>query len=134
MEATAAHLLAGGDEWFAVCYFYASYHLVKAAMMVDPIFGNPTDLSTVDVNLTPASRWTTHHQGRVQKGGPRDFGINDIVVKLYNDISIEYRRLHMASVNVRYSSGLGVIAPTTVQADWQAVRSAYDAGTIVYTP
>lgn len=132
MRATGDQLLGHDNEWFAVCYFYSAYHLIKAALIRDPIFDSVTELSRIDVHLTPAHRWTTKHQGRVQSGG-RDPGINDIVVKLYNGISIEYRRLHSASVNVRYSDGLGAISPQTVAQDFSTIWDAHSRGEIRYT-
>lgn len=132
MRATGDRLLGDDNEWFAVCYFYSAYHLIKAALIRDPIFDSATDLSRIDVNLTPAHRWTTRHQGRVQQGS-RDPGINDIVVKLYNGISVEYRRLHSASVNVRYSDGLGVISPQTVAQDFSTIWEAHSKGEIRYS-
>lgn len=132
MRTTGDQLLGDNNEWFAVCYFYSAYHLIKAALIRDPIFDSPTELSRIDVNLTPEHRWSTKHQGRVQRGS-RDPGINDIVVKLYNGVSVEYRRLHSASVNVRYSDGLGVITPATVAQDFSTIWESHSRGEIRYS-
>ncbi|MEO8527692.1 MAG: hypothetical protein ABI435_01295 [Pseudolysinimonas sp.] len=132
MRTTGDELLGNDNEWFAVCYFYSAYHLIKAALIRDPIFDSPTGLSRIDVNLTMAHRWATHHQGRIQNGS-RDPGINDIVVKLYNGISIEYRRLHLASIGVRYSDGLGVISPQTAAQDYSVIAAAHARGGIRYS-
>src|SRR4051812_9416111 len=57
-------LLAGaGDEWAAVPWFYSAYHLVKAALLVDPIFDDLRALSAISVDLIPQDRFTNRHNG-----------------------------------------------------------------------
>lgn len=133
---SVAHMETGdklrelGDEWFAVCYFYAAYHMVKAAMHVDPIFDDIARCSAVDARLSVDSRFAEHHAGGFGQSG-RSLGVNEIVMKLYKTIRVSYHRLHAASVAVRYGDGLGDISPVTVKDDFDAVRKAYLAGEII---
>jgi hypothetical protein len=129
-EATGDHLYALGDEWSAVCYFYAGYHLVKAAMNSDPIFASISKLSAVHPLLTLDARFAEHHSGGHGANG-RSLGVNEVVMKLYKGIRLPYTRLHMASVHVRYGRGLETLSPQTSHDDFKAVRKAYDAGLIV---
>lgn len=124
-------LKALDDEWFAVCYFYSAYHMVKAAMLEDPIFDDIARCAAVHRNLSVDSRFTTHHSGGLAANG-RSLGMNEIVMKLYKPIRVPYTRLHAASVAVRYGKdGLGEISPISVNDDYVAVCRAYGAGLIV---
>ena len=125
MQQTAELLWNQGDDWFAVCYFYAGYHTVRAAIMTDPIFDDLSRLQAKAAWLTIEDRYASAHQGRVAKGQPRKAGVNDIVRLLYPDIAAEYVRLHMASVEVRYQEGLRAIHRESAKQDFVAVRSAY---------
>lgn len=127
IKETARSLRSADDEWFAVCYFYAAYHTVKAALLEDPLFEDPAALSTRSRHLTPDDRYATHHQARLGKG-PRKLGVNDIVRVLYPNIAVEYVRLHMASIDVRCNSGLTTIAGSSVEADYEALIAAYVGG------
>jgi len=133
---SVAHMETGdrlrqlGDEWFAVCYFYSAYHMVKAAMRVDPIFDDIARCAAVHPALSVDSRYAEHHSGGLGQNG-RSLGVNEIVFKLYEKIRVPYTRLHSASVAVRYAGGLGDISPVTVKDDFDAVRTAYLAGDIV---
>jgi len=136
LERSVAHMESGdrlrelGDEWFAVCYFYSAYHMVKAAMHADPIFDDIARCAAIDPYLSVDSRFAEHHSGGFGRNG-RTLGINEIVMKLYRQIRVPYHRLHMASVSVRYGLGLGEVSPITVKSDFDAVRRAYLAGEIV---
>lgn len=123
-------LKAVDDEWFAVCYFYSAYHMVKAAMQTDPIFDDAARCQAVDLRLTRESRYAEHHSGGAGVNG-RTLGVNEIVFKLYHRIRVPYTRLHSASVSVRYGAGLEAISPITVADDFNAVRKAYLADEIV---
>jgi len=126
-QISAGNLYTADDEWFAVCYFYAAYHLVRAAFIADPVFDSIQELAAKDGRLVMEDRFIERHQGRVD-GRTRTLGVNDVVRLLYPDIAVEYRRLHAASVAVRYSEGLRTISPDTVLDDFNAVRAAYDGG------
>jgi hypothetical protein len=119
-----------GDDWHAVCYFYAAYHTVRAAFIEDPVFQDVKRLTATSQHLTPQDRYAKHHQARMGTG-PRILGVNDIVALIYPQIAIEYRRLHSASIDVRYGPGLTGIAGTTVLADYETVTKAYLAGELV---
>jgi len=127
IKTTAERLWNAGDEWFAVCYFYAAYHTVKAAFIEDPVFDNLGELQNVNKFLILNDRFATRHHGYVS-GGSRVMGVNDIVKELYPQVAVEYVRLHMASIAVRYGTGLGVIAPDSVIRDYETVIGAYTRG------
>lgn len=128
---TGDSLLRLDDSWFAVCYFYAAYHLMRASFIADPIFESLPALSRVSPNLTFEHRWVTHHSGRVSRG-ERTLGINDVVRMLYPQVSAIYLRLHSASVGVRYYSGLAPITKESVQSDFQVIADAYSGGELVH--
>lgn len=135
-ERAGTHRLTGddlhalGNEWFAVCYFYSAYHLVKAAMNADPIFDSVTALAKIHASLTMESRYAEHHSGGFGQNG-RSLGVNEIVFKLYPKIRVAYNRLHVASCHVRYSRGLGIISVQSVVDDYKIVAKAFAAGEIV---
>lgn len=127
---TANRLETVGDEWAAVCYFYAGYHLVRAALLADPVFSDLTRLREIDVRLTPDDREASAHQMR--RGNARaPFGVNDLVKLLYPSIAVEYVRLHSASIAVRYGQGLSPITIASVKQDYLDIRAAYTAGVLV---
>lgn len=121
---TAKLLKNQGDEWFAVCFFYSAYHVVRAAMLDDPVFEDMQLLAEKSPHLTIEDRYSTRHHGYMGSGG-RVLGVNDIVTMLYPNVAVEYRRLHMASVDVRYGQGLGVISHESVVDDYETVINAY---------
>lgn len=121
------HLCEAGDEWGAVCYFYSAYHLVKHALLTDPIFDEPTALSRIDVTLQPDDRYTSRHHGRQREGQAREWGVNELVTRLYRPISASYERLHQASIAVRYGAGLALPLDRIVGAI-EAVQNAHTAG------
>jgi hypothetical protein len=126
IKTTAKDLLSRDDEWFAVCYFYAAFHTVKAAFIEDPVFDDPTRLRTFSEHLIPDDRFVGHHQGRLG-AGPRKLGVNDIVALLYPSVIVEYRRLHAGSIAVRYGHGLAPISTQSIIDDYDAVTAAYQA-------
>lgn len=136
LERAVAHKETGdklrdlGDDWFAVCYFYSAYHMVKAAMHADPIFDDMVACAAVDSALTIESRFAEHHSGGLGAGG-RTLGINEIVFKLYKGIRVPYTRLHGASIAVRYGAGLDVISPVTVKGDFDSICKEYTEGRII---
>ena len=97
---------ATGNEWAAVCYFYAAYHVVKAALLTDSIFDDLTALRSVSPDLLTTDRDASAHQMR--RGSSSDFGVNDLVRLLYPDISSAYLELHGQSIAVRYMHGTSV--------------------------
>jgi len=127
IEQTGSRLAQLEDEWFAVCYFYSAYHLVKAAFIQDEVFDSATALSRIDPRLAMDDRYITRHNGRIA-GRERTLGVNDIVKKLYPQIAVRYVRLHTASIAVRYSEGLGVIASDSVLDDFEDIRDSYYRG------
>lgn len=123
---TADRLLNQGDEWYVVCYFYSAYHVVRAALLEDPIFEDLGRLTARSAYLTMGDRLATRHQGYLA-GGDRVLGINDIVRILYPQIAVEYRRLHSASIDVRYGEGLAVISEESIVDDYHTIVDAYRA-------
>lgn len=124
---TGDQLLAAGNEWASVAYFYAAYHLVRAAFLEDPIFGDPAGLTAANLYLQPADRDAEHHQGNPKNGG-RSMGVKDMVLWLYRPYYAQYNRLHSASIAVRYNTGAPAIAATTSKGDAYTLHAAYMAG------
>jgi hypothetical protein len=128
---SAKALLATGDEWHAVCYFYAAYHTVKAALIEDDVFDDARRLVSISPNLAISDRFAKSHQGYLgQSGRGRKLGVNDIVKLIYPQIAIEYVRLHMASVDVRYGHGLKIITSNFAVEDYTHIIEAYQAGAL----
>ncbi len=117
------------DEWAAVCYFYSAYHIVQHALLTDPVFDDPTLVASIHPSLSPDHRHTHAHHGRQRKGQVREWGVNEIVGKLYRGIAGGYNRLHQASVHVRYESGI-VLPLDRIRADIEQVEAAHHAGEI----
>lgn len=122
-------LIEAGDEWAAVCFFYSAYHLVKSALLSDPIFDDPTALSKIHPGLTPDHRFTSAHHGRQRPREVRAFGINELVLALYRPVTGAYERLHQGSIEVRYKHGLVLALPTLKDAVL-GLRERHDAGEI----
>lgn len=123
-------LESAGDEWAVVPLFYASYHLVKAALLIDPIWDDANRRTAVHVELTPADRFVTRHHGRRVTGNGRHWGINELVLKLYPVIVQEYERLHQASIQVRYGAGLPSDALPALRVDVDHVCAQSAAGAL----
>lgn len=103
----AAELLrAQGNEWAAVCCFYAAYTAVRHALEQDPIFDN-SRLGEEFPMVKPTDRHAEHHSGNPKVG--RGFGVKDLVAKLYRTYAAGYHKLHAASIDVRYKGGLGPV-------------------------
>ena len=58
----AEQLSAIRSQWYAVSYFYAAFHTVRASLMVDPVFSDLARLKQHNENWTPDDRWNGHHQ------------------------------------------------------------------------
>lgn len=100
-------LAAAEDEWAAVPLFYAGYHIMKGALLRDPIWGDIRALHAIHTDLIPDDRFIDRHRGRKRPGGgPREWGINELVQLLYPAAIGHYDRLYQASVLVRYGVGL----------------------------
>ena len=130
-DAAAQLLDEWGEEWAAVAYFYASYHRVRAAILVDPVFDSLVDLTNVDARISGQNREFRRHAGPIV-GGRRDIGVNDLVRTLYRPIYAEYLVLHDASVKVRYGRGISGDRLAGVRACWSTVKHEYDAGALVW--
>jgi len=117
----------GEPEWAAVCLFYAAYHLMRAALTSDAIFDEPTRLSRISPQLTPADRSTARHKGRKSTSNGREWGINELVFLLYRPLAGDYDRLHQASIDVRYGQGLrGDVAD--LRGNLTSIEDAYAGG------
>jgi hypothetical protein len=99
---------AAPDEWAAVAWFYSAYHLIKAALLRDPIWDNASALCRIHVDLVSQDKFTSRHKGRRSRveGTTVEWGVNDLVQKLYRPAFGPYSRLHSASNTVRYGTGL----------------------------
>ena len=92
-------------------YFYSAYHLVKAALLVDPIFADLSRLAAVRAVPAMEDRYADRHHGYMkndQGQRVRVWGVNDLVAELYKPVYPLYSQLHEASVDVRYYKGLRV--------------------------
>lgn len=127
----AEALKAISSQWFAVSYFYAAYHIVRASLMEDPIFQDVARLKTVNENWLPEDRFNDHHKARRGSGHVGPPGVHDMVIAFYNDISIEYARLHSASIAVRYGVGLEGYDSEVLTADFLAIAKAATAGELL---
>lgn len=121
-------LVEAGDEWGAVCCFYAAYHHVKAALLEDPIFDDPTRMHDRHLDLVADDRFTDRHKGRRNTGRGREWGINELVGLLYPQIRREYEQLHQASIDVRYGSGLRSGALPAVTSALTAIENEANTG------
>lgn len=131
-QRSASHLVVGrglievGEaSWGGVAVFYSAYHLIKAALIEDPIFDDFDRLRALDATLTADDRYATSHHGR--RKPPIQWGINELVLKLYRSVVGDYERLHQASIDTRY--GTGYKGPPDELLERQArVQASYDAG------
>lgn len=123
-------LADAGDEWAAVPLFYSAHHVIKGALLRDPIWGQVNALQVINQDLIPDDRFTTRHKGRKRPGGgPREWGVNELVLLLYRPAVKHYEHLHQASNSVRYGTGLAhgaVPAVTTALAAIEELESRGD--------
>lgn len=125
---SASALCPVSGEWATVAYFYAAYHLVKQAILEDPIWQCPGELAARHPDLRPGSRKVTRHSGqRAGRRGQLNWGINDLVEVLYPSIHHAYTGMHEASIHVRYKRGSRL--PLRASAEyWARIRAEYRAG------
>lgn len=128
-ERVADALADAGHEWSAVCYFYAAYHLVKAAMLEDAIFDDPTQCQALHPDLLPDDRYVSRHKGRRRTSEGREWGLNELVLVLYRPAAGKYERLHSVSNDVRYHDGLaGTVAD--VRGVYEEFKALVDGGAL----
>lgn len=130
-KAGAALMEADGSEWAAVCFFYAAYHLAVAAISSDPVFNDPARLRRINAELIPDDRHTARHNGRKRGPHGREWGVCELMVVLYDQpVASAYDKLHRASVEVRYETGLR--SPLEVVREWvTVVQAAAESGALV---
>lgn len=119
---------AGENDWAAVCFFYAAYHVVRAALVSDPIFDDPGSLSKIRVGLAPQDRHTERHKGRKNTANGREWGVNELVLILYRPFAGAYDRLHQASIDVRYGRGLRAPSTTEIRQCLDKIEGASNVG------
>ena len=117
-------------EWAVVPYFYAAYHRVKHALLTDPVFDDVQRLHAMNPTLSPEHRFATVHQVRKSPTGPRDHGVNDLVLLLYRDTAGAYDKLHQASIAVRYEHGLVIPLDSVLEA-FAKVKTAHEENRLV---
>jgi len=138
LDRVTQHLDAGdelfqrGNEWSTVAYFYAAYHQMKVAMLEDPVFDDPDTLTSIHMALRQTDRDAAHHQGSPNKPGGRSMGVTDIAIWVYRPYAANYRRLHSASVDVRYHCGVSQISAETAKQDAYRILQAYKDGKLRY--
>lgn len=124
-------LCAAGDEWAAVCYFYSAYHVAQYSLRTDPVFEDRAALHRINAQLEPRHRGTSRHRGRRPRAGDqREFGVNELVSLLYPEITTAYEVLHLASIEVRYDSGIIDRPLRTLQDRLAQIWSAHDRGAL----
>lgn len=102
--ATTQLLMDAGNEWAAVTGFYSCYHLLRAAMMQEPLFDQPIELSRVHHTLQSGDRYETKHSlGGLNKAA---LGMKEICTVVYPHIAPRYYLAHDASNGIRYDGGL----------------------------
>jgi hypothetical protein len=99
-------LAEAGDEWAGVCFFYAAYHRVRAALIEDHTFDDLSSCQAVHADLRPEDKHISRHNGRKNTANGREWGVNDLVRILYPGASGTYERLHQISIDVRYGAGM----------------------------
>ncbi|NQX15121.1 hypothetical protein [Rathayibacter sp. VKM Ac-2857] len=104
---------------------------MKGALIADPVFDSASKVAAVSPRLVMEDRFAIRHKGYIG-GGDRALGVNDIVALLYPGVAAQYRRLHMASVHVRYLTGLGAVTAASVRSDYKVVAAAYRGGALVH--
>ncbi|GIJ30828.1 hypothetical protein Vqi01_59900 [Micromonospora qiuiae] len=130
---TAESLLARTEEWAAVCYFYASLHRVRAALLADPIFGDPPRLATKNPALHPSDAHCTKHMGytRMQNGRrKRVWGLNELVFLLYPAVAASYELLYNSSLEVRYQQGLATLSLQGASGHADFIREEFVRGNL----
>lgn len=123
-------LAGAGDEWALVCYFYSAYHLVKAALISDPVFDDAARLAKAPIPLTPDDRYVTSHRGRRRPGWPQEWGVNDLVTMIYRFIRDDYELLHQASIEVRYGRGRALPPIEVAREALDRIRDRSDSGSL----
>lgn len=98
----AQRLEAAGDEWAAVCYFYAAFMAARSCLYADVRLDSDANARAADPKLSASSRHVDFHNGHRSRGP----GMNEVVATLYPKIGAQYELLHIKSVEVRYDSGL----------------------------
>lgn len=125
---TAGELSPKSSEWATVAYFYAAYHLVKQAMLEDPIWQRPSELAAKHPELQPSvSKVTRHSGGKGRRRRCRIWGVNELVELLYPSIYEPYILMHEASIEVRYKRGLRTPVRASA-AHWAKIRAEFRAG------
>lgn len=120
-----------GNEWAAVTLFYASYHMVKASFVRDPVFDDPQRLFGIDDRLRAEDRFETKHSyGGIGRNAVQ-LGVNEIVTRLYPRINRDYGLLHLASCDVRYRGGLRAITHESVRTSYETILGTFSEGLLV---
>ena len=118
-----------GHEWAAVALFYAAYHHVKASLLEDALFDDHEACQKRNPDLLPEDRYTTRHNGRRYTSNGREWGLNELVFLLYRPVAGVYDKLHQASNDVRYQSGLKA-HPTEILSLYEDFLRLRDAGAL----
>lgn len=128
-ERVAVGLLSSSEDWAAVPFFYAAYRLIRATLISEPLFQQGlARLMSVNPLLQIGDRFAEHHSGGM--AGSRSLGVSELVTILYPRIDAHYKRLHNASLQVRYGQGLQTISRAAVESDFAAVKRARIEGSM----
>jgi len=125
----AAVMFDTQQEWAAVCAFYSAYHLLRASLINDPVFDDAHRLSRINSRILPEDRQVHKHStGGLSKPA---YGLNEIISVLYPAIRARYIRLHIASIDVRYGTGIRAISTDSLRQDLAEITRAFDDGEII---
>ncbi|HEY4212097.1 MAG TPA: hypothetical protein VGM84_11490 [Steroidobacteraceae bacterium] len=127
-KSDAEQLKSINSQWYAVAYFYAAFHAIRSALMLDPVFQDIVRLHGFDASWVPSDRFNSHHQARRNSGAIGAPGVLDMVKELYPAIAIEYAQLHSASVSVRYGLGLGGYDQAALTRSYEKIAAAVMVG------
>ena len=126
-------LASAGEEWAFVCFFYGAYHLVKAALLCDPVFDDPIRLAKSPVPLRPDDRFVSRHRGRRRPGVEVEWGVNDLVATIYRFIREDYELLHQLSIEVRYGACRSLPPLAVGSAALDRIEQRFAAGNLKVT-
>lgn len=128
----AEAMVADSPEWSRVAAFYSAYHAMKAALLSDPVFREPTKLAAINAHISMESRLATHHQGNLARG--RGLGVTELVRYIYRPFYARYLMLHGASISVRYGDGQTLHTPEQCLDAARSINQALNSGEIVHVP
>lgn len=131
LRSAEAILNAGEGGWAVTAAFYSAFHVMRAAILEDPIWDRgPVALTNINPMLGADCQFAEHHQGNPKTN--RSPGVREVVGYLYPQCRDRYLLLHGASITVRYKEGESrLLSPCGNYVDVaKSLLDEYQAGTI----